>query len=110
MVCGQVGEAIFTIPPSVKVDYIANADVDDSQKALVLLLELLLVKDLYRKDAVLSRSPNYCVIVCPHYKGLGATHMSNTSFQYGLRVFLMTDVVLVCSPPIVATAKGSGKP
>ena len=36
--------------------------------------------------------------------------MSKTSFQYGFRVFLMTDVVLVCSPPMVATAKGSGKP
>lgn len=36
--------------------------------------------------------------------------MSKDSFQYGFRVFLMTDVVLVCSPPRVATAKGSGKP
>lgn len=38
------------------------------------------------------------------------TYMSNDSFQYGLRVFLMTEVVLVCSPPSVATANGSGKP
>jgi hypothetical protein len=36
--------------------------------------------------------------------------MSKLSFQYGLSVFLITPVVLVCSPPIVATAKGSGKP
>ena len=36
--------------------------------------------------------------------------MSKLSFQYGFNVFLMTDVVRVCSPPIVATAKGSGKP
>jgi hypothetical protein len=38
------------------------------------------------------------------------TYMSKLSFQYGLSVFLITPVVLVCSPPIVATAKGSGKP
>lgn len=37
-----------------------------------------------------------------------ATYMSKTSFQYGFNVFLMTEVVRVCSPPIVATAKGSG--
>lgn len=36
--------------------------------------------------------------------------MSKLSFQYGLRVFLMTEVVRVCSPPIVATANGSGNP
>ncbi len=36
--------------------------------------------------------------------------MSKLSFQYGFSVFLMTDVVLVCSPPMVATAKGSGNP
>jgi len=40
----------------------------------------------------------------------GETYMSKLSFQYGLSVFLITPVVLVCSPPIVATAKGSGKP
>jgi hypothetical protein len=34
--------------------------------------------------------------------------MSKLSFQYGLRVFLITPVVRVCSPLIVVTAKGSG--
>jgi hypothetical protein len=38
------------------------------------------------------------------------TYMSKLSFQYGFSVFLMTLVVLVCSPLIVATANGSGKP
>jgi hypothetical protein len=38
------------------------------------------------------------------------TYMSKLSFQYGFSVFLMTLVVRVCSPLIVATAKGSGKP
>lgn len=36
--------------------------------------------------------------------------MSKLSFQYGFSVFLMTPVVLVCSPLIVATANGSGNP
>ena len=36
--------------------------------------------------------------------------MSKLSFQYGLSVFLITDVVRVCSPDSVATAKGSGNP
>lgn len=37
-------------------------------------------------------------------------YMSKLSFQYGFSVFLMTVVVRVCSPPIVATANGSGNP
>lgn len=37
-------------------------------------------------------------------------HRSKLSFQYGFKVFLITVVVLVCSPPRVATAKGSGNP
>lgn len=37
-------------------------------------------------------------------------HISKLSFQYGFKVFLMTAVVLVCSPLMVATAKGSGNP
>lgn len=37
-------------------------------------------------------------------------YMSKLSFQYGFNVFLITEVVRVCSPDIVATAKGSGNP
>jgi hypothetical protein len=37
-------------------------------------------------------------------------YTSKDSFQYGFRVFLMTEVVLVCSPSTVKTAKGSGNP
>lgn len=37
-------------------------------------------------------------------------YISKTSFQYGFSVFLMTEVVLVCSPLMVATANGSGNP
>lgn len=38
------------------------------------------------------------------------TNISKTSFQYGFKVFLITEVVLVCSPEMVATANGSGNP
>ena len=47
-----------TITTCVKIDNIANADIDDSKEALVLLLELLLVKDLNGENAVLSGSPS----------------------------------------------------
>jgi len=36
--------------------------------------------------------------------------MSKLSFQYGFSVFLITTVVFVCSPLMVATANGSGNP
>lgn len=39
-----------------------------------------------------------------------AAHKSKLSFQYGHKVLFETAVVCVCSPLIVATAKGSGKP
>lgn len=38
------------------------------------------------------------------------SYRSKISFQYGFKVFLITDVVWVCSPPTVATANGSGNP
>ena len=42
--------------------------------------------------------------------GGGAAYKSKLSFQYGFSVLLETVVVLVCSPLMVATAKGSGNP
>lgn len=47
----------ITVSASVKINDGANADVDDTKKALILLLELLLVKYLYRQYTVLSHSP-----------------------------------------------------
>lgn len=38
-----------------EIDHISNANIDDAQKALILLLELLLVEDLNRQYAVLIR-------------------------------------------------------
>ena len=50
-------------------------------------------------------------IVSPYrIYGKHSTHRSKLSFQYGLSVFFMTLVVLVCSPLMVATANGSGNP
>lgn len=46
-----------TIAPSIQVDDAPNAHIDDAQKALVLLLELLLVKDLNGQHAVLGNPP-----------------------------------------------------
>lgn len=43
----------FTIASHLKVNHIANAHIDDTQKALVLLFELLLVEDLNGKNTVL---------------------------------------------------------
>ena len=37
-------------------------------------------------------------------------YMSKDSFQYGFRVFRITEVVCVCSPSTVTTANGSGNP
>lgn len=44
------------------------------------------------------------------WKLLLGSYKSKLSFQYGFSVFLLTVVVLVCSPLMVATANGSGKP
>lgn len=50
-----------------------------------------------------------CMMGLPHGFNRGP-YKSKLSFQYGFRVRLLTLVVLVCSPLMVATAKGSGKP
>ena len=46
-----------TIAACVQVDNRPYADIYDSEKALVLLLELLLVKDLNRQDALFIHFP-----------------------------------------------------
>ena len=105
----------LTILGRIEIDHIANANVNNSQETLILLLKLLLIKHLYRENAILRRTP-----VSPsakpsnpqshHHNRSSITHISNVSFQYGFSVRLITDVVFVCSPLSVATAKGSGKP
>jgi hypothetical protein len=53
-----------TISAYVQINHVANADIDDSEKPLVLLLELLLIKNLYCKYAVFSGFPGR--VVSPH--------------------------------------------
>lgn len=89
---------------------ISNANVDNSQESLVLLFELLLIKNLYCKDAIFIGAADKCELNGNCIHGGGALYKSKLSFQYGFRVLLLTVVVLVCSPFMVATAKGSGKP
>ena len=103
----------LTITASVQIDNAANAHIDHTKKALVPLLELLLVEDLDGQYALLGDPPTFSSVIAPACciaTCLLLTHMSKLSFQYGLSVFLITPVVFVCSPLIVATAKGSGNP
>jgi hypothetical protein len=53
-------ERVPTIAASVQVDDGADADVDDAEEALVLLLEFLLVEDLDRQHALLVDPPTAC--------------------------------------------------
>ena len=46
-----------TITTGIEVDDTANTDVDHTEEALVLLLELLLVEYLDRQHAILGNSP-----------------------------------------------------
>ena len=101
------------MPTQLKIEDVADFDVDDSKEALIASLEFALVKYLYSDDGgildcaadmrykkrVLERHP-------AHRKT--ETHMSKLSFQYGFKVFFMTLVVCVCSASTVMTAKGSG--
>jgi hypothetical protein len=46
-----------TVASHLKINDIANAHIDDTEEALVLLLEFLLVENLNRENAVLVDSP-----------------------------------------------------
>lgn len=99
----------LTIATNIQVDDAPHANVDNSQESLVLLLELLLIEDLHSQYTVF-RGPPDDRSAFRHLGRIFFSYISKLSFQYGLRVFLITPVVLVCSPLIVATAKGSGNP
>lgn len=102
-------------PPSLtvltrgEVDNISYPYIDDSQEALILLLEFLLVEYLDGEDAVFRGTPTTTSAMLLRFRRLHA-HKSKLSFQYGFKVLLITVVVLVCSPLRVATANGSGNP
>ena len=52
-----------TITPRIEVYNRPYADVYDAEETLVLLLELLLVKDLNRKDALFVHPPEVCISI-----------------------------------------------
>ena len=99
----------LTILPGGEVHHISNSNIYDTKEPLILLLELLLVENLNRQYALFRGTPNP-VSVGFQLMGVIDSHRSKLSFQYGFNVLLMTVVVFVCSPPRVATAKGSGNP
>jgi hypothetical protein len=69
-----------TIAASVQVDNGPYADIDDAEEALVLLLELLLVEDLDRQNALFGDSPAPALATSGgEYRGM--TYMSKLSFQ-----------------------------
>ena len=76
-------EVSFTISTRIKVDNVPNTNVDDTEEALVLLLELLLVKDLYCEHAVFRNAPARYVSLFASNMLTGSVlaHMSKLSFQ-----------------------------
>ena len=77
-----------------KIQYIADSHVDNTQKALILPFELALVEYLNCNDgrfldgAAVIKLMNDVRLI-----GGIQTHMSKLSFQYGFNVFLITLVV-----------------
>lgn len=93
-----------------EVNDLADSDIDNTEEALITTLKLALVKDLNCYDRrVLDRAAVYVSLAEKITKNRESTYTSKFSFQYGLRVFLMTLVVWVCSVSTVITANGSGR-
>lgn len=44
---------MHTVTADIQIDYATNSDVDHAEKALILLLEFLLIEYLHRQDAFL---------------------------------------------------------
>jgi hypothetical protein len=55
---GSVKET--TIAADVEINHVADSDIDDSKKSLILLLELLLIENLYGKYTIFGCSPRWC--------------------------------------------------
>jgi hypothetical protein len=60
----DVGSASLTVSTRVEIDDASYAHVDDAEEALVLLLELLLVKYLNRQNTVLGDPPVQVLALC----------------------------------------------
>lgn len=57
VVTHKSGIVKLTITTHLQIDDTADPHIDDAEKPLILLLELLLVENLDREDAVLTDSP-----------------------------------------------------
>ena len=57
--------ARLTVSARIQVDDAPDTHIDDTQEALVLLLELLLVENLHGKHAVLGHPPRWSVSALP---------------------------------------------
>ena len=70
-----------TITASIQVDDTANTDIDNTKETLVLLLELLLVKDLNGENALFVGSPAGTRQLRKDVAKLGGSYKSKLSFQ-----------------------------
>lgn len=73
--------AALTVSASVEVDHASYSDVNNAKKALVLLLELLLVEDLNRQDTLFVCPPARKSAVSYTLLYAVSTHISKLSFQ-----------------------------
>lgn len=74
---------MHTIGIGAKVGHdISDFDVNHTEKALVLLLKLLLIKNLYRKNAALVRSATDGCELCVSDKAIW-THLMGTNKRDG---------------------------
>ena len=74
------GRGSRTITASIQVDDAANTNIDNTEETLVLLLELLLVKDLDCENALFVGSPAGIRQFRNHVAG-EKSYMSKLSFQ-----------------------------
>ena len=80
---GMSGAPRRTVGSKLEIDDGPDPDVDDTQKALVLLLEFLLVEDLYDQDALFGDLPvtRSAPTATPQPLRPRLPHMSKLSFQ-----------------------------
>lgn len=92
-----------------EVEYVGDFDIYNAEETLILLLEFALVEDLHRDYRRILDSPAHSR-QWPDLQILFRidAYTSKVSFQYGFSVFLMTEVVCVCSASTVITQNGSG--
>lgn len=111
----HVGVERRTMSTKLKVKDFSDTNVHNPKEALIASLELALIEDLDGDDGGIfdGSEIGQKLAVSPRWNAVPivviSTNMSKFSFQYGLRVRLMTLVEWVCSASTVMTANGSGR-